>query len=57
MNGPLCSLEGRNKSYMKVLDVHISKFLAPKSLAFVDQLAERLTSNPKDPGSIPGRGS
>ena len=40
---------------MKVLDVDISKFLAPKSLAQVNQLVKRLTSNPTVPGSIPGQ--
>ena len=40
---------------MKALDVDISKFLALKSLPFVDQLVERLTSDPEAPGSIPGR--
>ena len=37
------------------LDVDISKFLAPKSLPFVDQLVEQLTSDPEGLGSIPGR--
>ena len=31
------------------------KFLDLKSLPFVDQLVERLTSDPEVPGSIPGR--
>ena len=32
---------------MKALDVDISKFLAQKSLPFVDQLVEWLTSDPE----------
>ena len=42
-----CSLE----------ELDIAKFLASKSSASVDQLVERLTSDPKVPGSIPRRGS
>ena len=40
---------------MKALDVDISKFLAQKSLPFVDQLLEWLTSDHEVPGSILGR--
>ena len=38
-------------------EVDVAKFFAPKSLASVDQLVERLTSDLEVPGSIPRRGS
>ena len=37
--------------------LEIAKFFVPKSFASVDQLVERLTSDPKVPGSIPRLGS
>ena len=39
---------------MKALDVYIFKFLASKSLPFVDQLEEQLTSDSEVPGLISG---
>ena len=38
-------------------EVETAKFLAPKLSASVDQLVERLTLDPKVPGSIPHWGS
>ena len=38
-------------------EINIAKFLASKFPASVDQLVERLTSDPRVPGSIPRRGS
>ena len=50
MIGPLCILEGRNKSYMKVLDVNISKFLVSKILCLRGSVGRAVDFRSRGPG-------
>ena len=40
-----------------ISELEIAKYFWPKSFASMDQLVERLTSDPTVPGSIPRQGS